>query len=386
MSGVILRSARVLEGEDLNPVENGAVVVCGGLIEFAGPSREALELYPAYTVLDLGQVVLLPGLIDCHSHTSMDAKVAGHLDMMNDTAPELTVRAVRYAREDIEAGITTARILGDKHYVDVAVRAAINAGEIPGPRLLVAGIGMRAVHGHGFVGVPHTGADELRKTCRENMLRKVDWLKIFVTAGAPPVGSAHIPSFLSLEEIETVSGEAKRFGIRTSAHCIGGGGLTDCVQAGIDVIDHAYCATDDDLKLIRDKGRSICLTPSVFMDLERNTKNPPQVARNTELGRQRVIEVMHKIVTSGVFYAIGSDALHGCLALEAAYTVELGASAREALLGLTVKAAALCGVGDRGCLAAGKLADIIAAEGDPRESIENLKKIVFVMKGGIRYR
>jgi imidazolonepropionase-like amidohydrolase len=314
----------------------------------------------------------------------MDAKVPGHLDMMNDSAPELAIRAVRYAKEDIEAGITTARVLGDKHYVDVALRGAINAGEIPGPRLLVAGIGMRALHGHGFVGVPHTGVQEFRRTCRENMLRKVEWLKIFVTAGAPPVEGRHIPSFLSRGEIETVTGEAMRFGIRTRAHCIGGEGLINCIEAGVDVIDHAYCATDEDLHLIQKAGRSVCLTPSVFMDLERNTNNPPQVARNTELGRERVIGAMRKIVTSGVFYAIGSDALHGRLALEAAYAVQLGVSAREALLGVTVRAAVLCGVKDRGFLAPGKLADIIAAEADPRQDIENLRRIVFVMKGGCR--
>ncbi|MDR1933902.1 MAG: amidohydrolase family protein [Spirochaetales bacterium] len=385
MSGIIIRAARILEGGGLNPLENGALAVRGGCIEFAGSSAEAQKKYPGYETLDLGDVTLLPGMIDCHSHTSMDAKVPGHLDMMNDPAPELAIRAVRYAREDLAAGITTVRVLGDKHYADVAVRRAINAGEIPGPRLLVAGIGMRGIHGHGFVGVPHTGVQEFRATCRENMLRKADWLKIFVTAGAPPVNGTHIPSFVSLEEIETVTGEAKRFGIRTSAHCIGGEGLVNCVKAGIDVIDHAYCATADDLKLIRDSGRAICLTPGVFMNLERNKNNPPLVARNTELGRQRVIEVMSAIVSSGVFYAIGSDALHGGLALEAAHALQLGASVREALLGVTVNAAALCGVNDRGRLSPGKLADIIAVEGNPLENIGDLKNLVFVMKDGLRY-
>jgi imidazolonepropionase-like amidohydrolase len=382
---MILRAAALLAGDTLSPVSDAALVLDGEHIEFAGPWTEAAKKYPSYEVLELGEVTLLPGLIDCHSHTSMNAKIAGHLEMMNAPAPELTLRAVRYAKEDIDAGITTARILGDKHYVDIALRRAINAQEIPGPRLLVAGIGMRGVHGHGFVGVPHTGPQEFRAACRENMLRRVDWLKIFVTAGAPSAQGNHLPSFISPEEIQTVTGEAKRYGIRTSAHCIGGEGLVNCVQAGVDVIDHAYCATDRDLELLQKHGRSICLTPSVFMDKERNAKNPQEVAKNIDLGRERVIEVMRKIVRSGVFYAIGSDALHGSLALEAAYAVELGATVRSALLGVTVKAAALCGVEDRGSLAPGKLADIIAVQGNPLEKIEDLKKVVFVMKGGERH-
>jgi len=257
-------------------------------------------------------------------------------------------------------------------------------GVLEGPRLLIAGIGMRSLHGHGYVGVAHTGCQEFRLTCRENLLRRVDWLKIFVTGGAPPIGgNRHIPSFVTPEEIAIVTEEAKMAGIRTSAHCIGGQGLVDCVTAGIDVIDHAYCATDADLELVAKNGRWICLTPSVFMDLERNTKNPPGLARNIELGRDWVVDSMRRIVRSGVSYAIGSDALHGGMALEAAYAVALGAPTIEALAGVTVKAARLCGISEKtGSLATGKLADIIAVDGDPRNDIGSLRQVTFVMKEG----
>jgi imidazolonepropionase-like amidohydrolase len=245
---------------------------------------------------------------------------------------------------------------------------------------------MRGIHGHGFVGVAHTGEQEFRKTCRENMLRRVEWLKIFVTAGTPPIENDFIPSFISLEEIETVTGEAKRMGIHTSAHCIGGEGLVNCVKGGIDVIDHAYCATDRDLELIAKNNRFICLTPSVFMDSERNKANTQALMANIEKSRDRVIKVMEKIVTSGVKYAIGSDALHAHMPLEAKYAVELGATAHTALMGVTIKAARLCAADAQlGSLTAGKYADIIAVLGNPLKKIEDLARVAFIMKDGKRY-
>lgn len=383
MERTLLTASQGILGKNLERTENPAIVVENGKIIYAGSIEEGKKQYPDAKVIDLGNKTLMPGMIDCHSHTSMDARVKGHLEMMNDPAPELALRAVRYAYDDIMSGITTARILGDKHYVDVSLRDAINRGELPGPRLLVAGIGMRSIHGHGFVGVPHTGKQEFRETSRNNMLHKVQWLKVFVTAGAPPVSGDYIPSFISLGEIKTVTGEAKRMGISTSAHCIGGEGLINCVKGGIDVIDHAYCATDEDLELIKEKGRWVCLTPSVFMDLGRNENNTPAVMKNTELGRERVTETMKRIVKSGVKYAIGSDALHGSMALEAYYATVLGASNREALEGITVKAAELCRTDCiTGSLEEGKAADIIAVAGNPLEDIKALKDVSFVMKEG----
>ena len=387
MMKYLVKAQRALIGEKLQVLENAVILVENDKIVSIGRQDEITCIQGAYKEIELGDVTLMPGLIDCHSHTSMDARLEGHLEMTSDPAGDLAVRSVALAKDDLMSGITTCRILGDKQYVDISVRNAINNGLIEGPRLLVAGIGMRSVHGHGFIGVPHTGVQEFLKTCRNNMLRKVEWLKVFVTAGAPPINSDYIPSFLSLEEIECVTSEAKRMGIRTSAHCIGGEGLIHCIKAGIDVIDHAYCATDSDLELIKEHDRWVCLTPSVFMDLERNTKNTKSVQINTEKGRDRVIKTMQKIVTSGVKYAIGSDALHASMGIEAGYAVELGASNYDALAGVTTNAAKLCGVDTKcGSLDVGKYADLIAVEGNPLDHIDSLNHVRFVMKSGVRYR
>lgn len=388
MANAILLAETILAGERLSPLDNACVIVKEKKIAYVGDRAEAGNtLYAAYEVIDLGNGVLMPGMIDAHNHPSLDARLERHLEMMNDSPCALTIRAIQCLKDDLLSGVTSTRCLGEKHYIDVTLRDEMHAGRVEGPRLQVSGIGMRSVHGHGYVGVPHTGAEEFRKTCRENMLRKVDLLKIFVTGGAPPLSGDFVPSFLSLEEIATVTGEAKRMGIRTAAHCIGGEGWVHCVKAGVDVLEHAYCATDADLALIAENGRFVCLTPSVFMDVERNRQNPPAVARAIERGRERAIASMERVVRSGVRYAIGTDAMHGALYRDAMFAAQLGASGCDALLGVTVNAARLCATDQTtGSLTAGKYADIIAVKENPLADLSALGEVVFVMKEGKRYR
>ena len=179
MADYMLRAGAALCGEDLHLEKDVAFFISGGKIAAIRRKAECPEDEASgYKKLDLGDVVLMPGLIDCHSHTSLDARAFGHLERMNDPLPDLTIRAVNNMRDDLLSGITTARILGEKGYVDISVRDAIHRGELIGPRLLTAGIGMRSIHGHGFVGVPHTGVQEFVKTSRENMLRRVHQILI----------------------------------------------------------------------------------------------------------------------------------------------------------------------------------------------------------------
>jgi imidazolonepropionase-like amidohydrolase len=258
MANYVLLAKTILAGDRLSQLANGCIMVKGSKIEYVGDRSEVGKPGDGpYETIDLGSSILMPGMIDSHNHTSLDARLDGHLDMMNDSECALTIRAIKCMRDDLMSGVTSSRCLGEKHYVDVTLRNEINAGRLEGPRLQVAGIGMRSVHGHGYVGVPHTGEQEFRKTCRENMLRKVDLLKIFVTGGAPPLSGDFVPCFLSVEEIATVTSEAKRMGLRSAAHCIGGEGLTHCIKAGIDVIEHAYCAADTDLELRRMTDSSV---------------------------------------------------------------------------------------------------------------------------------
>jgi imidazolonepropionase-like amidohydrolase len=388
MGNYVLLAKTILAGDRLAELHNGCVVVRDRFIEHIGTQEHARKpAYSSYEPIDLGDGVVMPGMIDSHNHTSLDARLDGHLEMMNDTECALTIRAIKSMRDDLLSGVTSTRCVGEKHYIDVTLRNEINAGRVDGPRLQVSGIGMRSIHGHGYVGVPHTGEQEIRKTCRENLLRRVDLLKIFVTGGAPPPRGTFIPSFLSLEEISTVVAEARRAGVRTAAHCIGGEGLTNCITAGIDIIEHGYCVTAADLELIKEHDKFVCVTASVFMDVDRNTLNPPGVAEAVDRGRERAVASMKKIVKSGVKYAIGTDAMHGALHRDAVFVRQLGASNFDALMGVTVNAAKLCATDDvTGSLAVGKYADIIAVSDNPLADVAALKNVRFVMKEGRRYR
>lgn len=146
-------------------------------------------------------------MIDCHNHLALDARLENHLVKMEDCEAEQTIRAIKTMKDDLAAGVTTSRCLGDRFYIDVTCKKAQKEGRIAGPKLVVSGIGMRSNHGHGYVGMPHCGAEDFRRTSRENIARGVDFLKVFMTKviNATPF----IYHFLTLEELRAVVEEAK---------------------------------------------------------------------------------------------------------------------------------------------------------------------------------
>lgn len=386
----ILTADRVLSGTKLTPIENGAVVVEDKKIVFVGAKDEATRLHPAAAITEFKGSTLMPGLFECHNHLAMDARKSGHLAFMAEGECEHTVSALKGLEDDLMSGVTTARCLGDRHYIDVKLKKMIQEGEVIGPDLLVCGIGMRASHGHGFVGMPHSGVEEFRRTARENMHRGVDFLKIFVSPGAPVTGqSEFIPCYLSYDEIKCIVEEAKSMNIRTAAHCIGGKGLEYCVKAGIDSIEHVYCITPDQVKLVEDEHKGwIDMTSGIVLDSDREPYLPEGNAKKMRDGREYTRECLNRVYSSDkIRYTIGTDANHALLYRELPYAVEGGSSIVKALKAVTVTAAEMCGVSDRkGSLKAGLEADIIAVKGNPIDDVTVLKDVTFVMKGGKTYK
>lgn len=383
MSDIILKADRVLVGEDLNLKEHMAVIVRDGKIEEILPQAECPAVEGA-EVIDLKNTTLMPGMIECHNHLSIDATIPEHLELLAwSTECELTLIALDGFRKDLMSGVTTARCMGDRFYIDVTLKKLIEQGKVAGPKLLAAGIGMKGSHGAGYIGSPHCGPEEIRKTARENLKKGVDLLKLFITPGVPDPESEFVPSFLSLEEIAMAVNEAARKNLPVAAHCIGGQGLKDCIDGGVQVIEHMYMCTPQDAEWLANSKCIVDFTSGIFLDPTREETLSANNAYRVRKNRPRVRERLKLLMSTGVPYVLGTDAYHGYLYREVGYAVELGSDIVTALKGVTSNAAKVCGLGDQiGSLKKGYTADIIAVEGNPLTDVACLAKVPFVMQNG----
>ena len=383
MNDIILKADRVLVGEDLNLKEHMAVIVRDGKIEEIVPQAECPVVEGA-EVIDLKNTTLMPGMIECHNHLSIDATIPEHLELLAwSTECELTLIALDGFRKDLMSGVTTARCMGDRFYIDVTLKKLIEQGKVAGPKLLAAGIGMKGSHGAGYIGSPHCGPEEIRKTARENLKKGVDLLKLFITPGVPDPESEFVPSFLSLEEIAMAVSEAARKNLPVAAHCIGGQGLKDCIDGGVQVIEHMYMCTPQDAEWLANSKCIVDFTSGIFLDPTREETLSANNAYRVRKNRPRVRERLKLLMSTGVPYVLGTDAYHGYLYREVGYAVELGSDIVTALKGVTSNAAKVCGLGDRiGSLKKGYAADIIAVDGNPLTDVECRANVPFVMQDG----
>jgi len=386
----IITARTVLAGSELEEIQNGAVVVEDGKVVKVVPAEQLTEEDRAQAEwIAFEDETVLPGLIEGHNHLSIDARKSNHLEILGTaTECKLTLLAEEGLYDDLLSGVTTVRCMGEKHDLDLKLRKEIDAGNLVGPDILPAGVGMKGSNGSGYIGAPHSGVEEFRRTARSNVAKGVKLLKIFTTPGVFSTEQDFIPSFLSAEEIRTVVEEAHRLHLPVAAHCIGGQALRDCVEQGVDVIEHAYCASKEDIELL--KAHPDCwvdLTTGIYLDPDREQYLSENNARNVRAGREIVRECVGNLVRAGIHFALGTDANHGLLWKEVVYTVELGASKRDALKGVTSNAAYISRLsGKKGELTAGADADIIAVKGNPLEDPAVLADVSFVMKKGVVYK
>ena len=386
----IITARTVLAGSELEEIQNGAVVVEDGKVVKVVPAEQLTEEDRAQAeCIAFEDETVLPGLIEGHNHLSIDARKSNHLEILGTaTECKLTLLAEEGLYDDLLSGVTTVRCMGEKHDLDLKLKKEIDAGNLVGPDILPAGVGMKGSNGSGYIGAPHSGVEEFRRTARSNVAKGVKLLKIFTTPGVFSTEQDFIPSFLSAEEIRTVVEEAHRLHLPVAAHCIGGQALRDCVEQGVDVIEHAYCASKEDIELL--KAHPDCwvdLTTGIYLDPDREQYLSENNARNVRAGREIVRECVGNLVRAGIHFALGTDANHGLLWKEVVYTVELGASKRDALKGVTSNAAYISRLSvKKGELTAGADADIIAVKGNPLEDPAVLADVSFVMKKGVVYK
>lgn len=336
--------------------------------------------------IDLPGCTLLPGFVDAHDHLSLSPHRKNHPRLMLEADAALTIRGALNMKTDLLSGVTTSRCLGDKNFVDLELRRFVEAGEIEGPRIVTCTRGIKASHAPGFVGTAVDGCDAIRKTIRENISRGADFTKLFVTGTTDDDG--FFPIYLSPEEIEAAVAESHRRGKKVAAHCVGGEGLDICLNLGVDIIEHAYFATDAQIARMEEKDCAVVLTPGIFYHDARWGTIGTQAVAEFAARREKVAERTRKIFASKLKTAAGTDASHGELADAAILMKEVfGVAPARSLQEITVNGARLCGMAQSiGSVAAGKLADIVACRGHADLDIRALKEIMFVMKDGIIYK
>ncbi len=380
MGKTLVRGGSVIEGTGKPPIEKGAILIEGQRILAIGRGEEFGEKADV-DVLDCSDQTLLPGLIDCHNHLSLDPKLENYLYRMNDSIPELTLRATTTMAVDLRSGVTTSRCLGDKGFLDVACKKAVNSGLLTGPRLLVATRGVRAQHGHGFVGYPFSGVEQVRNAVRENLAAGADLIKIFLTGTLRDAKG--IPCYFSKEEIQAAVDEAHRLGVPIATHCIGGIGLEWALETGIDTIEHGYFLTDKEIDLLARSNSWLVMTPSIFFTDARIRTLPPHLIDGHLRQRDEVAQRMRAAIKAKIKFAVGTDGMHGGLAQEIQYLVDFGATPVQALMAATCHAARVCRLEESiGTLEPGKYADIIGVKGNPLEEIGALKRVRTVISMG----
>jgi len=362
-----IRCGTLFDGTGAPPIRSAVVVVDGARITAVGPT--ATTPVPAGApVLDWSDRFVMPGLVDAHSHISIVPGDGDQIGQLRQEAVPQALRATANLRRDLASGTTTLRVMTEEHFLDVAVRDAIEAGVIPGPRLLCGTRGITSSNGHGRA---HSA---------------FDGVEIFATGGVSSPGTTLNASVYSREEIRAAVEEARRAGKYAAAHAHGGPGLRLCVEEGVSTIEHAGLATDDDVALMKEHRAWLICTFSIFMHergIEQGDGRNPAIMEKLAAARRVIVESFPRHLASGVRYASGTDGVHGAMPFELETLVRFGVSTRDALLSGTRWAAEACRLDSEvGSLGPGKRADLIAIEGDPLADIEALRRVRLVMKDG----
>jgi len=399
---IVLRAARMFDGTSDGIIQHGAVVVQGNRIVAAGAS---VAIPVDAQVIDLGDVTLLPGLIDAHVHLTDQSGENYYLnyfqDLMRQPA-EQALLATTFARKTIDAGFTTVRNVGASDYIDVGLRNAINNGWVVGPRMLVAVHAISATGGHGdgdpippSKGIPSlgpidgvcNGPAECRAAVRYQIKYGADVIKFMPSGGVLSLSDPVDAPELSQEEMNAIVEEAHHWGRKVAAHCHGDAAAKMAVMAGVDSIEHGSFIKPDTLELMREKG--VYLVPTLMAGdwlMARLDKLPPAIAAKAKSAMAARDIMFRAALKTGVKIAFGTDAAvypHGLNGHEFVLLTGLGMSPAATLHSATTVAAALLGVDDRATLTAGKLADIIAVPGNPLDDIKVMERVAFVMKDGV---
>ena len=397
---IVLHAARLFDVESGKIVTPGEVLVEGERIVAAGAS---VTRPAGAEVIDLGDTTLMPGLIDAHIHLFLHPG-AEDLQTVEESVPQRTIIATLAAKADLMAGFTAERDMGTEGAgsADTAVRDAINSGQIPGPRLRISGNAIDILGGHEdankFNPAQHVlsnatyanNAEQLVEAIRGQVKEGADFIKIYETGKDTLVdGRLSTPYQFTEAQLAAAVEETARTGRRVAVHATGEPGTLYAVQAGVESVDHAYQLSDETMKLMHEKKIPAVPTFAIAEYFADHAETPVAAKRERDLQALHAQE-FKKQLAAGVPMAVGSDVgpfPHGTQAREFELMVEYGMNPVAVLQADLINGAKLLGWdGQIGVLKPGYFADVIAVPGDPTKDIGVLKRVSFVMKGGVVYR
>ena len=392
---VAIHAGRLLDVRTGKTLTNQTILIQGDRIASVGADTRV----PAGAqVIDLPNATVLPGLIDAHTHITMNPNFG--YSRLAISVPRQALIGAHNAKATLEAGFTTVRNVGAAGYADVALRDAINAGDVPGPRMLVSGPALSITGGHGDNNLlpfeynaagdgVADGVDGVRHMVRQNIKYGADLIKIMASGGVLSKGDDPQASQYTPEEMKAIVEEAHRLGRKVAAHAHGAQAIRWASEAGVDSIEHGSYIDDAAIAAMKKNGTYLVPTLYLsdwFMANAEKIGTPPDLIAKAKDVMPAARKNVARAFAAGVKVGFGTDAAvypHGMNAHEFAVMVKLGLTPLAAIQSATVSGADLLGWSDKiGAIEPGKWADIIAVDGDPLADVTTLERVKFVMKGG----
>ena len=396
---VLVKAGKILDVHKGSYIENAAILIEGERIKEVGPAAQVEAHAPrAARIVDLGRAIVLPGLIDCHTHlmARFDDSDEGYvLGLATKSQAMRALEGAADARVTLRAGFTTVRDVESEGslYADVALRDAIRRDLVEGPRMQVATRAIAAVGQYNPFGVSAdltdfptgaqmvSGVEEARRAAREQIGHGADLIKVYADWEHPT---------LTVDEMRVIVEEAHKAGLKVAAHATTAEGIKNAINAGVDSIEHGHGIDRQALEMMKERGVFLVPTVGVIDEVMENHKNAPitpEGIKRRDAFLEGIRQEIQMAMSLNVKIASGFDAsvvgLQGLNARELASLVQRGLSPLEAIRAATVNAAELLSWEDKvGSLEPGKYADLIALESDPLADIRILQKVKFVMKGG----